>query len=122
MTTGSQEIVDNDELTAFVAATLRAISFGVTSAGVTAASSRREGHHSFDIPSKITFDIGVTAKRTSEAGGGLKVQVFSVGAGVDGKKVAESETVSRISFDVNWTYKSSTSVIIPSTQTAWNES
>ncbi|WP_043152685.1 trypco2 family protein [Sphingobium sp. Ant17] len=92
--------VDNDELAAFVASTLRAISIGVRTAQPDVLSTDEYGETAFDLPDKVAFDIAVTAKRNEEIGGGLKVQVFSIG----GKAANEDQTVSRITFEVPWHY------------------
>lgn len=90
--------VDNDELAAFVTSTLEAIAVGISQSG--ARQHRMNGHSSFSMPEKVSFDIAVTAKRGDEVGGGLKVQVFSLGA----KNTSENQTVSRISFEVPWNF------------------
>ena len=114
------ETVDNEELAAFVTATLTAIATGVETASNSATRQTRNGHSTFEMPNKVSFDIAVTAKRTTQGGGGLKVQVFSVGGGVDGRHASESETVSRISFEVPWHHKSTAPINVPRTRTAFN--
>jgi hypothetical protein len=108
------ERVDNDELAAFVAATLGALATGIASASGEHSIGSSNGRTSFGMPSLIKFDIAVTAKRTSQGGAGLKVQVFSIGGGVDGRHAQESETTSRISFEVPWRFESNQTVPIPS--------
>lgn len=97
-------VVDNDELTAFVASTLKAISAGIEEASRLSLQEARSGHNTFEMPDKIAFDVAVTAKRSAESDKGLKVEVFSVGGGVSGKSTSHSETVSRITFEVPWRY------------------
>jgi hypothetical protein len=105
VTNENETIVDNDELTAFISATLTAIAAAVESASGTALRQHSKGEATFAMPTQVAFDIAVTAKRTTQGGGGLKVQVFSIGGNVGGQHVAESETVSRISFQVPWSYR-----------------
>jgi hypothetical protein len=106
--------VDNDELTAFVTSTLRAIAAGIAEASTASLQREQRGHSSYEMPSKIAFDIAVTAKRSSESGKGLKVEVFSIGGDLSGKNVNHSETVSRITFEVPWSYKNTAPINIPS--------
>ena len=84
----SDEAINNDELALFVTSTLNAIATGVSKAS--------SGHFSFIVPSKISFEVAVKATKGTEAGGGLKLQVFNA----EGKKTAHDEEVSRITFDV----------------------
>ncbi len=81
--------IQNEELAAFVTSTLNAIAYGTTSAN-------QIGNWRFDIPNHVEFEVAVTATRSKEAGGGLRIQVFSA----DGKVRAENENVSRIRFTV----------------------
>jgi len=114
------ESVDNEELTAFVAATLTAIASGVDAASSSSIRQSANGRSTFEMPNKVSFDIAVTAKRTTQGGGGLKVQVFSVGGGVDGRHASESETVSRISFEVPWRHTHTSPIKSPSSRTPFN--
>ncbi|QPQ55541.1 hypothetical protein IC614_02760 [Allosphingosinicella flava] len=92
--------VDSDELAAFIASTLRAISVGVKQAHRDVAEPQRDGHATFQMPHKVLFDVAVAAKKVDELGGGLKVQVFSA----SGKRASEDQTVSRISFEIPWRF------------------
>ena len=106
--------VDNDELTAFVTSTLRAIAAGIVEASGASLQREQRGYSSYEMPNKIAFDIAVTAKRSSESGKGLKVEVFSIGGDLSGKNASQSETVSRITFEVPWSYKNTAPINIPS--------
>ena len=81
--------VNNDELSAFVTSTLNAIGTGVHASDVA-------GSFIFDLPEKIEFEVAVTAVRSKEGGGGLKIQVFSA----EGKVSSEMHEVSRIKFQI----------------------
>ena len=98
------ELVNNDELAAFVTSTLRAITRGIEEADGQVRKQKMSGYATFSMPNKVSFDIAVTAKRGDEVGGGLKVQVFSIGA----KASSEDQTISRISFEVPWHFTSTT--------------
>ena len=106
MTEEIKPFVDSDELTAFVSSTLRAIAEGVEEAARATRVDKERGHTQFEMPNAIVFDVAVTAKRTGATSKGLKVEVFNVGGGIDGKKAAEHETVSRIRFEVPWRHTS----------------
>jgi len=79
---------NNEELAAFVTSTLNAIV-----GGVEAASSRTRA---FNPPSRISFEVAVKAVKSTEAGGGFKIQVFNAEA----KASSKDEAVSKISFEV----------------------
>ena len=81
--------IQNEELAAFVTSTLNAIAFGT-------AEAASVGTWRFDIPREIEFEVAVTATKSREGGGGLRIQVFSA----EGKARAENEHVSRIRFSV----------------------
>jgi len=55
------------------------------------------------MPETVSFDVAVSAKRSSSTGGGLSVQIASIFTG-DGKVSRDhgAEEVSRIAFDVKW--------------------
>ena len=99
---------DQDELRLFVSSTLRAIMAAVVdaqdAAKVPAASTA--GHLGFIGPDKVTFDVAVHAKKTGKSGGGLKVEVFSIGANAEKGASREDATVSRISFSIPTAYRS----------------
>lgn len=82
------DIINNDELAAFVTSKLNAIANGVG-----AASSET---HDFDLPTTIEFEVAVKATKNSEVGGGMRIQVFSA----EGKRGSQDEAVSRITFTV----------------------
>ena len=85
----SEKPINNDELAAFVTSTLNAIA-----AGATEADSKE---HYFSVPTKVNFEVAVTATKSAEGGGGLKIQVFSA----EGKKASLNEHISRITFEVH---------------------
>jgi hypothetical protein len=97
--------IDNEELSAFIGSTLRAIKIGIDSAGIEVGHGPI-GKDAFRMPKQVVFDVAVTIKQTDEASAGLKVQICGFGAGADGRIGSESQTVSRISFDVPWAYES----------------
>ena len=84
----SEVKIDNDELASFVTSTLNAIASGVESAS---SETKR-----FSVPARVTFEIAVTATRSTSGGGGLKLQVFNA----EGKASKADEQVSRVSFEV----------------------
>ena len=99
----SKTNIDSDELTAFVAATLKAIAAGVEEAADQSSVQNNGFVYSFDMPEKVTFDIAVTAKRNLAGRGGLSVQIASIFSGES--RVSHergSEEISRIAFDVKW--------------------
>ena len=93
---------DANELRLFVAETLSAVMAGVNDVRDTASirSPKGTGTYSFKAPALVEFDIAVTAKRSGQAGGKLKLEVFSVGVNAGGEKAHETSTVSRIKFTV----------------------
>ncbi|KFG91195.1 hypothetical protein BV98_000954 [Sphingobium herbicidovorans NBRC 16415] len=96
--------VDSEELSAFVTSTLRAISTGITNAGVRAPKGIA-GSFKYQMPKNVSFDVAVTVKHSNEAGAGLKVQVLGIGAGMGGSEAAEKNTVSRVAFEVPWVFE-----------------
>lgn len=119
-----EQAVDNDELTAFIASALKAIAAGVNDASDASRQNSQTGFNTFSMPEKVAFDVAVSAKRVSESGGGLKVQVFSVGANIKGSQEVASESISRITFEVPWGHTRTAPLqpsTIPKTQTAWNK-
>ena len=105
----SENIIDNDELSAFVTSTLNGIAAGVESA----TSETRQ----FTVPGRVEFDVAVTATKTSELGGGLKLQVFNAA----GKQGSLGETVSRVKFEVTTRVKDSGRRIENARGSSWNE-
>lgn len=93
---------DSDELAAFVASTLRAITKGLHDAQANARirSAHGTGEFAFSAPREVEFDVAVTAKKVGTAHGGFKVEVFSIGANAGGEKSSESSSVSRIRFTI----------------------
>ena len=103
---------DTDELKAFVASTLQAIAAGITEAqGTQISSAHGTGVFGFNAPKKVEFDVAVSAKRTGQAGGGLKVAVFGIGANLEGKEGNEDATISRIRFSVRTNFKNTSDPI-----------
>ena len=60
----------------------------------------------FNAPREIEFDIAVQAKRTGKTGGGMKLEVFSMGANAEKAVAKEDSSISRIRFTVPSAYKS----------------
>ena len=115
--------MDNDELTAFVSSTLRAIAAGVEEAARLSRADKEKGFSTFEMPESVAFDVAVTARKSGEKGGGVKIEIFKIGGGMEGKRSEGLETASRIQFQVGWKYTHTAPVnrpSIPSTQTAWN--
>lgn len=54
----------------------------------------------FQPENTIDFDIAVTAQRSDEKGGGLKISVVSIGIGGFLKKNTSNEQISRIKFSL----------------------
>lgn len=102
-----QPKANNDELQAFVSSSLRAIMAAVSDVRVSARaeSAHGTGEWAFSPPDKVEFDVAVQAKRTGTTGGGLKVEVFSVGANAKKDVAQENSTVSRIRFTVPAKFK-----------------
>ncbi len=98
------DLGDKNELTSFVAQTLKGIADGISSSGISQQNGPM-GSDAFRMPQQVEFDIAVTAKHTSEAGGGFKIQVFGAGVDVGGKGADEAQTVSRVQFTVPWQYE-----------------
>jgi hypothetical protein len=82
------EQIDNEELAAFVSSTLNGIAKGVENSS---ADTRV-----FNVPIKVEFEVAVTATRSNDVSGGLKLQIFNVA----GKNNLSGETVSRVKFEV----------------------
>ena len=100
------EKANSEELSAFVASTLRAIAVGISDAqGAQISSAHGTGISGFTAPKLIDFDIAVSAKSTGLTGGGLKVAVFGIGANAEGSQGSENATVSRIKFSVPMAFK-----------------
>ncbi len=91
---------DGDELRQFVASTLKAVVAGLVDAKADSSgpSAHGSGDYAFGPPREVAFDIAVTARRSGVKGGGLKLEVFSVGANAKVDSSKENSTVSRISF------------------------
>lgn len=100
-----------EELSVFVASTLRAITTGLVNAKGDASgpSAHGTGLYSYGPPREVSFDIAVTARRASSKEGGLKLEVFSVGANGSLDATRENSTVSRISFTIPNHFKSNES-------------
>jgi hypothetical protein len=102
------EKVEENELEAFVASTLIAITNGVTSAQEKAAKSAfKTGEYRYSPPKEIAFDIAVNAKRNREGKGGFKIQILDVGLDAGGTKGSEHSTVSRVQFTIVNKFKKS---------------
>jgi hypothetical protein len=102
----AEKNADSDELAAFVSSTLRAIAAGIHDAQASQIrSAHGTGVSGYTAPRQVEFDIAVTAKKIGTAGGGFKVEVFSIGANATGEKSSESSTVSRIKFVIPTSFK-----------------
>jgi hypothetical protein len=100
------ENTDTEELTAFVAGTLKAIAAGIEEAqGTKISSAHGSGEFGFSAPENVEFDVAVSAKTTGKAGGGMKVAVFGIGANLGAEEGSESSSISRIRFTVPTKFK-----------------
>jgi len=99
----TKPVIDSDELTAFISATLKAIAAGVGDAADQVAVLRDDFVYSFEMPENVSFDLAVSAKRNTSTGGGLKVQIASIISG-DARVSHDDggEEISRISFEIGW--------------------
>ncbi|BBD97956.1 hypothetical protein SAMIE_1014570 [Sphingobium amiense] len=106
MNNPAESDADANELRLFVSETLNAVMAGVGDVRTSAAivSPKGNGRYMFKAPTEIEFDIAVTARRSAQAGGKLKLQVFSVGVSGGGEGHSETSTVSRIRFSVPRAY------------------
>ena len=95
---------DADELRLFVAGTLKAIFDGIRDNQQVSNIQKPSGQSAFALPREVEFDIAVTAKSVGAKSGGLKLEVFSVGANAKKEKSNENSTVSRIKFSVPYHY------------------
>lgn len=100
--TSAANVADANELRLFVAETLGAVMAGVNDVRDSASirSPKGNGTYSFKAPTQVEFDIAVSAKQSGQAGGKLKLEVFTVGVNAGGEKAHETSTVSRIKFTV----------------------
>lgn len=100
---------DTEELSTFVASTLKAIALGIEEAqGTQISSAHKSGIFGFSAPEEIEFDVAVSAKTTGKAGGGMKVAVFGIGANLAGEEGNENSTISRIRFSIPTKFKDTT--------------
>lgn len=74
--------------------------------GARIRSAHGSGEYGFAGPKSVTFDVAVTAKHTGTARGGMKIQVFSIGANAGGDVSTEASAVSRIQFTIPTKFKS----------------
>ena len=97
---------DSNELRVFVSETLSAVMLAVNDVRETAsmASAKGTGRYVFKAPNEIEFDVAVSAKRSAQGGGKMKLEVFSVGLQGGGEKASETSTVSRIRFSIPRTF------------------
>ena len=93
---------DANELRLFVAETLAAVmqAVGDVKGVASTRSPKGTGTYEFKAPDNVEFDIAMTVRRTAQAGGRLKLQVFSVGANAGGETASELATVSRVKFSI----------------------
>lgn len=100
---------NSEELEAFVASTLKAISAGIEEAqGTQISSAHGTGVFGFSAPKEIEFDVAVSAKVSGSMDGGLKVAVFGIGANLDAEEGSENSTISRIRFSIPTNFKDTT--------------
>ena len=100
------ESADTEELTAFVASTLKAIAAGIQEAqGTQISSAHGTGVFGFNAPELIEFDVAVAAKNSGKSGGGMKVAVFGIGANLGAEEGSENSTISRIRFSIPTNFK-----------------
>lgn len=102
---------DGGELKTFISVTLQAIVDGVSEVQESTSSNSahdktgegrfvEQGIGEFVPPYNIEFDIAITAKNTGTKGGGLKLEVFSVGVNAGADSINENASTSRIKFTV----------------------
>jgi hypothetical protein len=100
----AKNTADSSEFSLFISETLQAIMNGLSAAqpNATAVSSisGQSFEFSFHPPSEVAFDIAVTATRSGKESGGLKLQVFSIGANGAIESETKNSTVSRVSFTI----------------------
>ena len=103
----ASERIENNELQLFVTSTLNAIMSGIADSQPEARlrSAHGTGEYAFSAPNEVTFDVAVTAKHSGTARGGMKIQVFSIGANAGGDVSSESSTISRIQFTIPTKFK-----------------
>ena len=95
---------DSSEFSLFISETLQAIMNGLSAAQPKATAVSNISGESFEFsfhpPEEVAFDIAVTATRSGKESGGLKLQVFSIGANGAIERETENSTVSRVSFTI----------------------
>jgi hypothetical protein len=102
---------NSDELAAFIASTLLGIAEGIKAAqGTQISSAHGTGVSGFTAPTAVEFDVAVSASKSDNVGGGLKVAVFGIGANTKADIGSESSTISRIRFSVPTNFKSTVSM------------
>jgi hypothetical protein len=100
-----ENMFDNQELSAFIEATLKAISEGVrnaTSEVRAATPTTAHSHDEFRGPKTVDFDVAVSVRHQDGTKKGLSIGVQSVGGKYDKDRVEHSEKVTRVSFSVPW--------------------
>jgi hypothetical protein len=100
-----ENMFDNQELSAFIEATLKAISEGVrnaTSEVRAATPTTALSHDEFRGPKTEDFDVAVSVRHQDGTKKGLSIGVQSVGGKFDKDSVEHSEKVTRVSFSVPW--------------------
>ena len=100
-------VIEENELRIFVASTLDAIMAGISDAqpSARARSAHGTGTYGFSAPKEVAFDVAVTVKRSGSKKGGIKVQVFSLGANAEADAASENSTVSRVQFTIPSKFK-----------------
>jgi Trypsin-co-occurring domain 2 len=100
--TDTEHNEDFSELKAFVSGSLKAIMDGISAVQPHAQMSSPfgSGTYAYNAPKEVTFDIAVSAERSSTAKGGFSLKVLSVGAGAEAEGNKAHSTVTRIQFSV----------------------
>jgi hypothetical protein len=96
---------DNQELAAFVEATLKAVSEGVRNASSEVRQATSEQSDTFDQfsgPRTVDFDIAISVRREEGTKKGFSIGVHSVGGSFGQQNSGANEQVSRVSFSVPW--------------------
>jgi hypothetical protein len=100
-----ENMFDNQELAAFIEATLKAVSEGVrnaTSEVRAATPATALSHDEFRGPKTVDFDVAVSVRHQDGTKKGLSIGVQSIGGKYDKVSVEHSEKVTRVSFSVPW--------------------
>ena len=105
--TEDQKGEDFSELKSFISGSLKAIMEGISDVQTETkmASAHGTGSYAYNAPKEVTFDIAVSAERSSSTKGGFSLKVLSVGAGAEAEGEKAHSTVTRIQFSVRTEFK-----------------